>query len=66
MVKVKGTGWHKMRSASWIDRATAVVTEHIDTKLEHTGSLSTLCSVNVHSGSVIRLCDDGDVRVLDG
>lgn len=66
MVKVKGTGRHKMRSASWIVRATGVVTQHNDTQLEHAGSLSVHCSVNVSGGSVIGLCNDGDVKVLEG
>jgi hypothetical protein len=66
VAKVKGTGRHKMRSASWVVQATGVVTQHNDTQLEHAGLLSLHCSVYVSGGSVIELCDDGDVRVLEG
>jgi hypothetical protein len=66
VVKVKGTGRHKMRCASWQVRATGVVTQHNETQAEHAGLLSVHCSVNVPGGSVIGVCVDGDVRVLEG
>jgi hypothetical protein len=64
VVKVKGTARYKMRSASWIVRATDV-TQHNDTQLQHAGSLSAHCSVNVPDVSEMELCDDGDYRVLE-